>query len=107
MTTIIERPTGSSDGGGTVVIAVIVGAIAAAVIGMVAFGGFQRQPDTTVTIDTPAAGETADAQTVAVRAGAALIVARKNAARKWHVQGISESVAEAKVNIVGAVLNSF
>jgi protein-tyrosine kinase len=60
-----------------------------------------------ILLDTPAAGETADAQTVAVRAGAALIVARKNAARKWHVQGISESVAEAKVNIVGAVLNSF
>lgn len=60
-----------------------------------------------ILLDTPAAGETADAQTVAVRAGAALIIARKNAARKWRVQGVSESVAHAKVNIVGAVLNSF
>lgn len=60
-----------------------------------------------ILLDTPAAGETADAQTVAVRAGAALIIARKNAARKWRVQGVSESVAHARVNIVGAVLNSF
>ena len=60
-----------------------------------------------ILLDTPAAGETADAQTVAVRAGAALIIARKNAARKWRVQGVSESVAQGRVNIVGAVLNSF
>lgn len=60
-----------------------------------------------ILLDTPAAGETADAQTVAVRAGAALIIARKNAARKWRVQGVSESVAQGRVNIVGAVLNCF
>jgi protein-tyrosine kinase len=60
-----------------------------------------------ILIDTAAAGETADAQTVAVRAGAALIVARKNSARTWSVQGISDSVAQGRATIVGAVLNNY
>jgi chain length determinant protein tyrosine kinase EpsG len=60
-----------------------------------------------ILIDTSAAGESADAQTVAVRAGAALIVARKNSARTWRVQGISDSVAQGRATIVGAVLNSY
>lgn len=60
-----------------------------------------------VLLDCPASSEASDAQIVAVRAGAALIVARKNAARSWRVQGISAQVAEAKATIVGAVLNSF
>lgn len=60
-----------------------------------------------ILFDTPAAGETSDAQTVAVRAGAALIVARKDSARRWRVQGVSESVALSKAAIVGAVLNSY
>ena len=60
-----------------------------------------------ILIDTPAAGETADAQTVAVRAGSALIVARKNSARTWRVQGISDSVAQSRVAVVGSVLNSY
>lgn len=60
-----------------------------------------------ILIDTSAAGESADAQTVAVRAGAALIVARKNSARSWRVQGISESVTQSRATIVGSVLNSF
>jgi protein-tyrosine kinase len=60
-----------------------------------------------VLLDTPASGETADAQIIAVRAGAALIVARRNAARTWRVQGVSERVVQAKASIVGAVLNSY
>jgi hypothetical protein len=56
MTTIIERPSGE-DSGGTVMIAVIVGALAAAVIGMIAYnGGFNSTPatnDTNLTITTP------------------------------------------------------
>jgi protein-tyrosine kinase len=60
-----------------------------------------------ILLDTPAASETADAQIIAVRAGAALIVARKNAARKWHVQGASDAVAQAKATVIGAVLNSY
>jgi chain length determinant protein tyrosine kinase EpsG len=60
-----------------------------------------------ILLDSPAAAGTADAQIAAVRAGAALIVARRGATRLWRVQGVSESVAQAKVTIVGAVLNDF
>lgn len=60
-----------------------------------------------ILIDTPAAADTADAQTAAVRAGAALVVVRKNASRTWRVRGLSDSVAHAKATIVGAVLNEF
>lgn len=60
-----------------------------------------------ILLDTPAASESADAQMIAVRAGAALIVVRKNAARSWRVQGVSDTVAQAKAVLVGAVLNSY
>jgi receptor protein-tyrosine kinase len=60
-----------------------------------------------ILLDTPPATESADAQTVAVRAGAALLVARKDAARLWRVQGIAESIGRANAAIVGAVLNDF
>jgi protein-tyrosine kinase len=60
-----------------------------------------------IILDTPAAAETADAQIIAVRSGAALIVARKNAARKWHVQGVTDAMVHGKTAIVGAVLNSY
>jgi protein-tyrosine kinase len=60
-----------------------------------------------ILLDSPAAAETSDAQTLAVRAGAALIVARRNAARLWRVRGISDSMLQAKATIVGAVFNDF
>jgi receptor protein-tyrosine kinase len=60
-----------------------------------------------ILLDSPAAGETADAQMIAVRAGAALIVARRNSARTWRVQGVTDSVAQAKATVVGAVLNDY
>jgi protein-tyrosine kinase len=60
-----------------------------------------------VLLDSSASDETADAQIVAVRAGAALIVARQNAARSWRVQGISAQVTDARATVVGAVLNNF
>jgi chain length determinant protein tyrosine kinase EpsG len=58
-----------------------------------------------VIIDTPAATEYADAQTIAVRAGAALMVARKN---KSSVQELSEfalSLRQAGTTLIGSVLN--
>jgi protein-tyrosine kinase len=60
-----------------------------------------------IILDCPPVAQTVDAQTIAVRAGAALIVVRKNASRLWRVQGVSESVIQAKTSIVGAVLNEF
>lgn len=60
-----------------------------------------------ILIDTPPAAESADAQTVAARARAALFVARKNHSRLWRLQAISESVARARAKVLGAVLNDF
>ncbi len=60
-----------------------------------------------VLLDTPPATESADAQTVAARAGAALVVVRRNSSRLWRVQGIAQSVAKARAAVVGAVLNDF
>lgn len=56
MTTIIEQPGGGSGSdGGIAVIAVLVGAIAALVIGLFALGTFERKPvETNLTIETPA-----------------------------------------------------
>ena len=60
-----------------------------------------------ILLDSPAAAQYADAQTIAVRAGAALIVARKNATRMWQVCGVSDTVSQPSTTIVGAVLNDF
>jgi Mrp family chromosome partitioning ATPase len=60
-----------------------------------------------ILLDCPAVAQTADAQTIAVRAGAALIVVRKNSSRMWRVQGVSDNMVQAKATIVGAVLNEF
>jgi chain length determinant protein tyrosine kinase EpsG len=60
-----------------------------------------------ILLDTPAASETADAQILVVRAGAALIVTRRNATRTWRVQGVSASVVQTKATIVGTVLNNY
>lgn len=60
-----------------------------------------------ILLDCPPFGKAADAQTIAVRAGAALIVVRKNSSRMWRVQGVSASMDQAKTTIVGAVLNEF
>jgi hypothetical protein len=56
MTTIIERPSGDS-GGGVTLIALVVGAVAAGVVGLFAFGAFDAKTptSTSVTIEQPAA----------------------------------------------------
>ena len=58
-----------------------------------------------IVIDTPAAAETADAQTISVRAGAAMIVARTNASRIAQVRKVADSLTVAKAAIVGTLLN--
>jgi len=60
-----------------------------------------------IVFDTPPAAESADAQTVAVRARAALFVARKNHTRLWRLQAIARSAARARTAVLGAVLNDF
>jgi chain length determinant protein tyrosine kinase EpsG len=60
-----------------------------------------------ILLDTPAAAETTDAQTVTMRAGCALIVVRKNASRAWRVRGIADHAVQTNTTIVGTVLNDF
>lgn len=60
-----------------------------------------------ILIDTPPAAESADAQTVAARARAALFVLRKNHSRLWRVQAIAEGLARTRAAVLGAVLNDF
>ena len=58
-----------------------------------------------VLLDTPAASECADAQTIAMRAGAVLIVTRKNFTRMWRVRGVSNTMVKSSATVVGTVLN--
>jgi protein-tyrosine kinase len=60
-----------------------------------------------ILIDSPATSESPDAQVIAVRAGAAMIVVRKNTSRVWRVQAVSEDVSDAKAMVIGTVLNDF
>ena len=58
-----------------------------------------------VIIDTPATKEYADAQTVAARAGAALMLARKNQSSMSDIAELSQSLQHSGATIVGSVLN--
>ena len=58
-----------------------------------------------VLIDTPAATVCADAHTVAVRAGAALIVARQGRSSMAQMAQCAQSLREFGVTLVGSVLN--
>ena len=60
-----------------------------------------------ILLHSPPAAEYTDAQMIAVRAGAALIVARRNVTRMWQVRGVSNTVAQASAIVVGSVLNEF
>lgn len=60
-----------------------------------------------ILVDTPAADEGADAQTVAVRTGAALLVSRQNHSYVGDLQDLSDSLHQATAAVVGVVLNSF
>jgi len=69
--------------------------------------GELAQKFSVILLDSPASRECADGQTVAVRAGAALIIVRKNTARMWRVRGVSDAVAQGNTTVVGTVLNDY
>lgn len=56
-------------------------------------------------IDTPAADMCADAYTVAVRTGAALVVARQNKSSVAQLSSFTHGLREFGVNLIGSVLN--
>jgi protein-tyrosine kinase len=58
-----------------------------------------------ILIDTPAAGTNADAQTIASRAGAALVVTRMNLSSVATIQNLTRNLQNSKVTVVGSLLN--
>jgi protein-tyrosine kinase len=60
-----------------------------------------------VILDTPAAAEVADAQIVAMRAGAAIVVARTNYTRHAQMREMTESFVQTGVKVIGSVLNDY
>jgi len=60
-----------------------------------------------IIIDTPAGGGYADAQTLATRAGAALLVTHKNVSRLRAARRLADELAQASALVVGSVLNEF
>jgi len=60
-----------------------------------------------IIIDTPASGAGADAPMVAVRAGGALLVARKDYTPLRDIKNFAAQISGSNTGIVGAVLNTF
>lgn len=60
-----------------------------------------------ILIDTPADSEYADGQLAAMRAGAAMVVARRHASHAGAVGNLVDSMKQAGVMVVGAVLNDY
>jgi protein-tyrosine kinase len=60
-----------------------------------------------ILLDSTSMAECVDAQTVAVRAGAALVVARKNVTHIREVRGVIDAMNKVGVTVLGSVLNDF
>lgn len=60
-----------------------------------------------ILIDTPASGEYSDAQLVASRAGAAVLVAHQNHSHLKKLRELLGLLSDARVHLVGTVLNEY
>ena len=60
-----------------------------------------------ILLDTAPGGATADAQTIASRAGAALVVAKKRLTSTTQLRALAQTLAAGKAEVLGAVLNDF
>lgn len=60
-----------------------------------------------ILIDTPSTDETSDAQLVASRAGAAVIVAHQNHSHVSQLRDLVSLLTDARVHLLGTVLNEF
>lgn len=60
-----------------------------------------------IIIDTPAGADCADAQTIATRAGGALLVAHKNTSLLRTTRRLADDLTQASALMVGTVLNEF
>ena len=59
-----------------------------------------------IVVDTPSAAKSADAQTVAARTGAAMIVARNHTTPLSAMQGLVTKLQNSNVAVVGSLLNA-
>lgn len=66
-----------------------------------------RQRFDVIVIDSPPAGQYADAQAIASRAGGALLVVHKDNTRLSLTKAVSETMSHAGATVVGATLNVF
>ena len=79
-------------------------------LGSPAFGRLLRELGAdydVILIDTPAGAEYADAQVVASRAGAAVMVAHKNHSHYKKMRDLVDLLTDARVHLVGTVLNEY
>jgi len=60
-----------------------------------------------ILIDTPAGSVYSDAQAVAARAGAALVVARQNGTRVGALGNLVDLLTDSRVHLVGTMLNDY
>jgi protein-tyrosine kinase len=60
-----------------------------------------------VIIDTPAASEAADAQILAARAGAAIMIARRNHTRRKELRSAMQDLMHSGTNVIGTVINEY
>jgi protein-tyrosine kinase len=60
-----------------------------------------------IILDTPAATEAADAQILSARAGAAVVLARRDRTRVSDLTATMASLSEIGVNVIGSVVNDY
>lgn len=60
-----------------------------------------------VILDTPAAGDIADAHILSSRAGSALLLARRNFTSEVALQAVATSLAHSSVKVIGSVINNY
>jgi protein-tyrosine kinase len=60
-----------------------------------------------IIMDTPATSEAADAQILASRAGAAVMLARRNYTRHAELSAAMQNLTQSGVNVIGSVMNDF
>ena len=60
-----------------------------------------------IIIDTPSATEAADAQILASRAGAAIVLARRNHTRHRELTATMQDLIQSGTNVIGSVINDY
>jgi receptor protein-tyrosine kinase len=72
----------------------------------VILGHFAEQYSVVI-IDTPAATESADAQILAARAGAAVMLIRRNYTRHAKLTAAMQNLTQTGVNVIGSIVNEY